>query len=141
MAPRGRGRPPAKKKVALSDEETSDYETAQPIKSPRKSNSISSDADDALALPRRNGRPSRKEEKGSTDVEVGVYAEVDPEDDEEDDEEELEEDVYDHLVPHRKALTLTTIHRFIVEAIKKHMIDEDVWKIYYTKTDISPGYD
>lgn len=85
---------PAKKRVALSDEETSDYETAQPVKSPHKPNSTSSDASDALTLPRRNGRPSRKEEKGSVDVEVGVYAEVGALDDEEDEEEELEEDVY-----------------------------------------------
>jgi chromobox protein 1 len=124
-----RGRPPAKKQAALSDEETSDYETAPAVKSPRKSNSMSDDASDALALPRRNGRPSRKEEKVSTDVEVGVYAEVDAEDDEEGDEEELEEDVYVGLTRHKKVLTLTAIHRFIVEAIKKHMIDEDVWQI------------
>lgn len=95
-----RGRPPTKKRAALSDEETSDYETAQPVKSPRKPNSMSDDATDALALPRRNGRPNRKEEKGSTDVEVGVYAEVDAEDDGEDDEEELDEDVYVDLIPH-----------------------------------------
>ncbi|UKZ67717.1 uncharacterized protein TrAtP1_008875 [Trichoderma atroviride] len=122
-----RGRPPAKKRAALSDEETSDYETAQPVKSPRKSNSMSSDASDALALPRRNGRPSRKEEKGSTDVEVAVYAEVDAEDDEEEDDgEELDEDV------------------FIVEAIKKHMIDEDgtlkfhvKWEGYEKKSDMT----
>lgn len=107
MAPRGR--PPAKKRAALSDEETSDYETAQPVKSPRKSNSTSSDASDALALPRRNGRPSRKEEKGPGDVEVGVYAEVDAGDDEEEGGEELDEDVYVDPVPHKKALTLTTI--------------------------------
>jgi chromobox protein 1 len=125
-----RGRPPAKKRLALSDEEISDYETAQPVKSPRKSNSISSDANDALALPRRNGRPSRKEEKGSADVEVSVYAEVDAEDDEEDDEEELDDDVYVGLVSYKTVMALTTIHRFIVEAIKKHMIDEDVWQIY-----------
>ncbi|KAL6897007.1 hypothetical protein GGI43DRAFT_428792 [Trichoderma evansii] len=123
MAPRGR--PPAKKPIALSDEESSDYETAQPVKSPRKSNSISSDAGDALTLPRRNGRPNRKEEKGSADAEVGVYAEVDPEDDE-DDEEELGDDI------------------FIVEAIKKHMIDEDgtlkfhvKWEGYEKKSDMT----
>lgn len=101
-------------------------ETAQLVKSPRKSHSISSDASDAIALPRRNGRPSRKEEKGSADAEAGAYAEVGPEDDDEDDEEELDDDVYDDPVPHKTALILTTIHRFIVEAIKKHMIDEDV---------------
>ncbi|KAH8126779.1 hypothetical protein ACSS6W_002364 [Trichoderma asperelloides] len=114
---------------ALSDEETSDYETAQPIKSPRKSTSISSDAGDAhdaLTLPRRNGRPSRKEQKVSTGVEAGVYAEVDPEDDEENSEEELDDDV------------------FIVEAIKKHMIDEDgtlkfhvKWEGYEKKSDMT----
>ncbi|PTB44017.1 hypothetical protein M441DRAFT_339754 [Trichoderma asperellum CBS 433.97] len=114
---------------ALSDEETSDYETAQPIKSPRKSTSISSDtgdAHDALTLPRRNGRPSRKEQKASTGVEVGVYAEVDPEDDAENSEEELDDDV------------------FIVEAIKKHMIDEDgtlkfhvKWEGYEKKSDMT----
>ncbi|KAL7924630.1 hypothetical protein ACQKWADRAFT_253120 [Trichoderma austrokoningii] len=112
---------------ALSDEETSDFETAQPAKSPRKSNSMSSDASDALTLPRRNGRPSRKEEKELADVEVGVYAEVDAvDDDEEDDEEELDEDV------------------FIVEAIKKHMIDEDgtlkfhvKWEGYEKKSDMT----
>lgn len=104
-----RGRPPANKRAALSDEETSDYETAPPIKSPRKSNSMSDDASDSLALPRRNGRPSRKEEKEPTDAEVGVYAEVDAEDDEEDDEEELDEDVYVGLTRHKKAVTLTAI--------------------------------
>jgi chromobox protein 1 len=100
MAPRGR--PPAKKKAALSDEETSDYESAQPVKSPRKSNSISSDAGDATAKPRRNGRASKKEEKGPADVDMDVdedgYAEVDAEEDEEDQGDELDEDVYDDLV-------------------------------------------
>ncbi|KAM0260598.1 hypothetical protein ACHAQJ_002660 [Trichoderma viride] len=142
MAPRGR--PSAKKKAALSDEETSDYESAQPIKSPRKSNSISSDTGDAPAKPRRNGRASRKEDKAPVDVDADVYADLDEEEDEEDQGDDLDEDVYDDLVLHGNASTLTVIDRFIVEAIKKHMIDEDgtlkfhvKWEGYEKKSDMT----
>ncbi|RFU74650.1 chromo domain-containing [Trichoderma arundinaceum] len=119
MAPRGR--PSAKKKAALSDEETSDYESAQPVKSSH--NSASSDAGDAPAKGRRNGRAAKKQEKEEVDVDVDVG---EGEDEDGGDEEELEEDV------------------FIVEAIKKHMIDEDgtlkfhvKWEGYEKKSDMT----
>ncbi|EGR47326.1 uncharacterized protein TRIREDRAFT_109088 [Trichoderma reesei QM6a] len=98
---------------ALSDEEASDFESAPPVKPSRNSASRSvSDADDASTKPRRNGRAAAKKDLKEVDDDVDIDDDVDVKDaDEEDEEDEegLEDDV------------------FIVEAIKKHMIDEDVW--------------
>ncbi|UKZ50223.1 hypothetical protein TrVGV298_004481 [Trichoderma virens] len=124
MAPRrNKRRPSTKNKAALSDEEASDYESAPPVKSSR--NSASSEADEAAAKPRRNGRVSKKEEK-EVDVDVEIEdADVDV-DEEEDEDDGLDDDV------------------FIVEAIKKHMIDEDgtlkfqvKWEGYEKKSDMT----
>ncbi|KAL7938452.1 hypothetical protein V8C35DRAFT_288119 [Trichoderma chlorosporum] len=108
---------------ALSDEEASDYESAPPAKSSR--DSVSSEAGEAVAKPRRNGRVSKKEEK-EADVDVEIE-DVDIDADEDEDEDgDLDEDV------------------FIVEAIKKHMIDEDgtlkfhvKWEGYEKKSDMT----
>lgn len=124
MALKGkRGRPSAKNKAALSDDEASDYESAPPVKSSR--NSASSSAEDASAKPRRNGRASKKEEKEV----VGVDIEEDVNEDEDEDEDEnngLGEDVYVDQMLRGMAQDLTAACRFIVESIKKHMIDDDV---------------
>ncbi|KAL6696754.1 hypothetical protein J3F84DRAFT_371086 [Trichoderma pleuroticola] len=114
---------------ALSDEEASDYESAPPVKSSR--NSASSEADEAATRPRRNGRVSKKVEKDvdeDEDIEI-EDADVDANEDgdgDEDGDDDLEEDV------------------FIVEAIKKHMIDEDgtlkfhvKWEGYEKKSDMT----
>ncbi|KAL6874941.1 hypothetical protein J3F83DRAFT_712884 [Trichoderma novae-zelandiae] len=116
---------------ALSDEEASDYESAPPVKSSRNSASMS-DADDASTKPRRNGRAAKKnlkevDEDVDLDEDVDVKdADADADEDDEEGEEGLEEDV------------------FIVEAIKKHMIDEDgslkfhvKWEGYEKKSDMT----
>ncbi|KAL6892764.1 hypothetical protein HDV57DRAFT_513053 [Trichoderma longibrachiatum] len=110
---------------ALSDEEASDYESAPPVKSSRNSASRSvSDADDASTKPRKNGRAAaaKKDLKEvDDDVDIDEDADVkDADEEDEEDEEGLEDDV------------------FIVEAIKKHMIDEDGTLKFHVKWE---GYD
>lgn len=109
---------------ALSDEEASDFESAPPVKPSRNSASRSvSDADDASTKPRRNGRAAAKKDLKEVDDDVDIDDDVDVKDaDEEDEEDEegLEDDV------------------FIVEAIKKHMIDEDGTLKFHVKWE---GYD
>ncbi|KKO96453.1 hypothetical protein THAR02_11446 [Trichoderma harzianum] len=125
MAPRGNKRRSSTKSIAaLSDEEASDYESAPPVKS--SGNSASSEADEATGRPKRNGRVTKKVD-ADEDIEL-EDADVDVNEDEDEDEEgdDLEEDV------------------FIVEAIKKHMIDEDgtlkfhvKWEGYEKKSDMT----
>ncbi|KAH6605645.1 chromo domain-containing [Trichoderma cornu-damae] len=99
---------------ALSDEETSDYESAHPVRSSR--NSISSDADDAPSKGRRNGRATKKEEKtvayADADIEEDEYEDENEDEDKDEvagDDNELDEDVYDDRIPRGKARDLTAV--------------------------------
>lgn len=103
----GRGRP-AKRNAALSEDEASDGEP-QPVASWPKSESADDDEPVSEGVPPANGDDDEGDEV-----------------DEDEDERGLDEDEYDTRVWPAPRSRVLTACRFIVEAIRKHMVDEDV---------------